>query len=237
MRYYLYISDKKVDMLFPQVPGASKKKIAAKLGFNVKLLSGSLSTERSTYDSRVAKLEAVAEYILSSQAVGSPERPDVWIKGVVQARTVSLGQDAILLIATDPSWILALGGSSRHLTGSQAKDITVPLSFAPELLRALKLIVEHPEFLNHPEELLRLELSAGVKQPETPWAELIIESLRLAAGPTQRIEFVPKRLLSDEYSALPCGAQLLARRLVSDEKSSACPRVTLATPLYVTLKD
>jgi hypothetical protein len=40
MKYYVYISDSKVDMLLPQVPGALKQTIAAKLGFDIKILSG-----------------------------------------------------------------------------------------------------------------------------------------------------------------------------------------------------
>jgi hypothetical protein len=41
MKYYVYISDAKIDMLLPQVPHEVKKKMASEFGFDFKLLKGS----------------------------------------------------------------------------------------------------------------------------------------------------------------------------------------------------
>ena len=44
MKYYIYISDTKVDMLFPQVPHDIKRKVATQFGIDIKLFSGGWPT-------------------------------------------------------------------------------------------------------------------------------------------------------------------------------------------------
>jgi hypothetical protein len=50
MRYYQYISDSKVDMLLPQIPLKAKQKITSEIGFDIKILSGKIKTERDSLD-------------------------------------------------------------------------------------------------------------------------------------------------------------------------------------------
>jgi hypothetical protein len=88
MRYYIYISDAKVDMLLPQVPGAVRAKVAMKLGVNIQLFSGSLQKEQSTLDNRVARLEAVEQYLRQTEGerIGGPSDLTPWIAGSEKAR-------------------------------------------------------------------------------------------------------------------------------------------------------
>ena len=63
MKYYLYISDAKIDMLFPQVPHQIKKKTASEFKLDLKLFSASRKSETETEVSNIARLEAVVEFI------------------------------------------------------------------------------------------------------------------------------------------------------------------------------
>jgi hypothetical protein len=46
MKYYLYISDAKVDMLLPQVTHKAEKKTSTELGFDLKVLSAKYKVKR-----------------------------------------------------------------------------------------------------------------------------------------------------------------------------------------------
>lgn len=215
-RYFLYISDAKVDVLLPQVPGAIKKKVAAKLGFDIKLLSGAIETERSTLDTRVARLCAVESYVLDHDAIGTPSEPSSWIRGEVSARFIGLGEGGILFVAEGASWILALGGSAHHLVGSaKPEQLDIPMSFAPQLADRIRFLTEKKAhvILGLPEEHLNLTTKA---QGFDAWSELIFSARELAISPAQNIKFLAKRLGFRQYWDR---------------------QVTLASPLYVELAD
>ena len=130
-------------MLLPQVPGVTRQKVAAKLGFDLKLLAGNIETERSTLDSRVARVEAVEADIRASEKLGTPEAPSSWIAGTEWSRTAMVGEGAVLFVSEDPKWLLALGGSTRHLIGAVPKEgVGVPYSFLDTLIDQLKLVAE-----------------------------------------------------------------------------------------------
>lgn len=62
MKYYIYISDAKVDMLFPQVPHDIKKKVATEWKMDLKLLSAARKVETESEDNRIARLETVVDF-------------------------------------------------------------------------------------------------------------------------------------------------------------------------------
>jgi len=70
MKYYLYISDAKLDMLYPQVPHAIKKKVSTDVKVDLKLLGGSRKSEEETEENRMTKLEAVVRFITENEDVG-----------------------------------------------------------------------------------------------------------------------------------------------------------------------
>jgi hypothetical protein len=45
MKYYIYISDAKVDIVLPQVPHATGKKVATEFGIDLKVLKATRTTE------------------------------------------------------------------------------------------------------------------------------------------------------------------------------------------------
>ena len=58
MRYYVYVSDSKVDMLYSQMPSGLRDRIAAELKIDLKVVSVSVSGRRSE-ETRYSKLQLV----------------------------------------------------------------------------------------------------------------------------------------------------------------------------------
>ena len=69
-RFYIYISDAKVDMLFAQIPESLIKRIAAELTLDVKLLSIKVAT-REAPETRFSRVMAVTKYLRENETIGT----------------------------------------------------------------------------------------------------------------------------------------------------------------------
>ncbi len=60
MEYYLYISESKVNMLFPQIPQATKGKLGAEVGGNVGVLKATVKSEKESQpkENLISRLQA-----------------------------------------------------------------------------------------------------------------------------------------------------------------------------------
>ena len=182
MRYYIYISSAKLDMLFPQVPGATL-----------------FEAQQKTFDSQIARLNIVEEHILSSNEVGTATQKRPWLRGTLDAKFVDIGNDAILFVARKANTFLALGGSAHHLIGGARPDpVNIPFSYLYRLTRALTSLVErNPEFLlKLPEKDMKTEISAAGNFDA--WMQVIFKAWSDPAPIPQRIEFLAKRLVSQK---------------------------------------
>jgi len=92
MKYYLYISDAKVDMLLPQVPHKARKKTSAELGFDLKILNAKYKTEAETDSDRITRLEAVVDFIHEYGNIGTLDEPDDFIEDVATVGVARAGQ-------------------------------------------------------------------------------------------------------------------------------------------------
>jgi len=215
MKYYLYISDSKVDMLLPQVPGALKQTIAAKLGFDIKILSGEIGTERKTHENRVARLTTVERHIISTQETGSIKSDCPWFSATAPARIACMEENTgvVFFIIEKDDLALAMGGSAGHLIGSvEAQNFKSGFSFTPRLLREFERVADRrPEFLVMPPDF-----RTTVVWNKKEWMKVVLDAVRRIDSPPQRISFLAKRLLSGTH----------------DDKT-----IVLATPLYVALED
>ena len=76
MKYYLYVSDSKVDMFIPQMADDRKKKIAIDFKIDLKLLSASWKSEKEAVNERIQRLEAVSSFIRNWGNIGTTDNPD-----------------------------------------------------------------------------------------------------------------------------------------------------------------
>src|SRR5215467_14393211 len=75
LRYYLYVSDSKLDMLFEQIDQGSRKRISATLKIDLKVASLTLTGAEDPGPTRTAKLRMVEQFIETHQHVGTIQEP------------------------------------------------------------------------------------------------------------------------------------------------------------------
>jgi hypothetical protein len=210
LKYYLYVSDTKLDMLSAQIPQPLLKRIAVDLSVDFKLFSMSLKQVASD-ETRFAKLRVVTEYFDKYEPTGSIDEPGAYFRGKLAMRWgpyAAWAGDSNLVFfggATDRT-LVGLGGSKHHVLGVQiGRPGTSSHSITPALIAAL-----HKD-LGLAEPVLGMEWSEH-------WQ---LEAVRVAIaglqGPAQDMEFLARRLV---------------RGTVDDGRS-----ILLGTPIYVALAD
>jgi hypothetical protein len=246
MKYYIYISDTKVDMLFPQVPHDIKKKVALEFKMDLKILSASRKTESETEDNRIARLETVVDFIRQYGNVGSVDNPDEYIADCLTMRWGDYGwsdwrpghlledSPVVYFGGVTEKTIVGLGGSMKHLLGSNVESHASSYSATPFLMaylaRHLQFRVPGHYTLHSYEENLPWPEIASVVGRELPEFTLFL-AVELATtemeGPQQRVEFLAKRLASGPVTKWCAGVG----------ENSSLQNVLLATPIYVALGD
>jgi hypothetical protein len=234
LKYYLYISDAKVDMLLPQVPLDIKKRIATKFNLDLKLLTFS---EVNSPADRIARLEAVVSFIRGFRKVGTVDHPDEYVSDSLPMRWGPYGEmvDSPLVYfgGTTDSTIVGLGGSAWHVLGGNKRTSSGAYSHSatPFLVNFLKKELGLP---TNPSDvgslqMARTNFSRQVSSTiESDDPDLCLRAVGLAttqmSGHLQKLEFLSKRLL---YSRT---------RHEAPGKGSG-RSVLLGTPLYVAMLD
>lgn len=231
MKYYLYISDSKVDMLLPQIPRQAKQKIATELKIDIKIFGASRKTERTTEEDRISRLQAVAEYISNNEDVGTPDQPAEYFSGTLPMRWGPFGLEEqgnsraddspiVYFSGSTEQTLVGLGGSAKHVIGNTGGSNPHDWggSSGPVLLQLLMNVTGTK--VQHLESHFRINVDR--------FDNLHILGLRMEAtfgmmeGPEQRLEFLAKRILAGERPVVPQGEK---------------PFVTLGTPLYVAMAE
>lgn len=215
VKYYIYISHSKVDMLFPQVPHRIKEKVATEFKLDLKVFSASRKTETETDPNPIARLEAVLAFIREFGNLGTVDEPDEYFADTLPMRWApafmladrkdhadSL-QDFVLFGGSTSSTSVALGGSCRHLLGSADEERP---GFAWRIGSSMHGVLYMLQLLDG-----RVDSALG----EDMDRGLLKHAIRRLPGPEQELEFMAKRLFYEPLSG---------------EKP-----ILLGTPLYVAL--
>lgn len=216
MRYYLYISDAKVNMLLPEISPSVKKRLIGELKLNFGVVAGTIRERTDNIYSRVDNLRLVESFIRQNERVASLNDytgGEVWLAGTHPCYAVTLDDDAaaVLFIGEDDRIVLALGGSSNHLIGDDGRNpVSIGWSFLPRLVQALSTFT-------------KMEAAMGGHYPALPeepgqWHEtvqLAIKRCQQSASPLIQIDFLARVLLSHNEKQRP---------------------FILASPLYVALE-
>jgi hypothetical protein len=159
MKYYLYVSDAKVDMLYPQIDKSLLKKIAVELSIDLKPLGAGLGAtikQNQSEETRYSKLKLVVEYVEKHLDVGWVDAPRTYFKG-------SLLMDWGLLDnpeSEQPSYAVYFGGSTDrtlfgmigsadHLIGNRSDVPKRVLYYTPnEVAKALANETKLPQPYN-----------------------------------------------------------------------------------------
>jgi hypothetical protein len=214
MKYYLYISDAKVDMLLPQISEDAKRKVATQFGIDMKIFTAKRTVERDEGADRIARLEAVVQHIREYGNVGTVDEPDEYIDDMLPMRFMStnpkVSSDLIYLSGHTQTTIIGLGGSAIHVIGSRPAGDKCWMSNSNTLI----LIHSLPHILR----------DEGVPQDEEEDALWPVVNLEIDGPktPYENFEFLAKRLVTN-------------RQTVAGKPKVW--NVILATPLYIAKAD
>lgn len=197
-RYYLYISDSKVDMLLPQIRRRSGGKRTTEIDADIKVLAVKRTVE-SRDEGRIARLDRVVAYLRKHGELGTVDDPREYFQGRLPMRWGPFPGDGsstlVLFGGETPRTLVGLGGSGRHLIGSlsnSAGGVGVSSSSMPSILDTLDAASEAED--------VAIVAAAGVGRDarvreDRAGLVTVHRGVRRLPGPPQEIEFIAKRLL------------------------------------------
>lgn len=226
IKWYLYRSDAKLRMLYPQIArrNTSKKTIEWKLSAGFGSVSRKAESESSVDEDDM--LKAVMQELEAAGQVGTIDSPNSYVKGVMPMRWGMYDDSGFRDPKEGPlvyfggldektGVLVGLGGSSRHVMGHEGATSTYSRSCTPALIRALLCGIE-----------------SGLPEPppsEDPrdgeaevYAAMAIAQHYLRP-PTQNLEFFAKTLM--------VGNAYRCEQYIGIENVTTI----LGTPLYVAL--
>jgi hypothetical protein len=124
MRYYIYISETKIDMLFSQIIKSEDERREASLGFDLTVLKGELKESRGIPANKFKKLDTTIGALTKKGVIGSLEENKPYISGKLRMTWASFGFRSNSPITYwgyfSRKLVLGLAGSKHHLLGEQA---------------------------------------------------------------------------------------------------------------------
>ncbi|MDG4805586.1 SAVMC3_10250 family protein [Micromonospora sp. WMMD1120] len=227
-RYYLYISDTKVDMLLSQIDPGYRRAGTAEFSLKLPFVGAKRNVESPAAD-QVGRLERVTRYLDEHGDVGSVDEPGQFFRGLLPMQWGLLptdgGQVMVYFGGRTENTIVGLGGSSFHVLGGGPPAAQPPphvfggMSNMPSLLSGLVDAVDADEADRTP-----LTAGASLDAADTQALASVHRAGGRLRGPAQNVEFLAKRLLSGP-SPYP---ELDGRPGMT---------VLLGSPLYVALVD
>jgi hypothetical protein len=189
VKYYLYVSDSKVQMLFAQIPQGVVSRLAEELQIDVRQWGGGRHQlpEEAT---RFARAAIVQRFIEQNVRVGSIDEPAEYFRGSLEVRWGELGHGLVYFGGETTKTILGLGGSAYHMIGALGRS-ALSVSSTRALLHALYKGLGKFEFGNLDAEEFALRA--------------VVRATMEMDGPKQRVDFLAKRLLhgpSEERNVL-----------------------------------
>jgi hypothetical protein len=235
LRYYLYISDTKIDQLVAQVPPKQLKRIAVEAKIDLKLIQLTLK-QNPVEENRISRLRIAERFIDSSDGVGTVDEPGPWIRGTLALRWGPLSgefgssrfaaPDVVFFIGRTPQTIIGMGGSMAHVLGAASNEPTA--SYKPGSATFI--------LANYFERVLPLPtnetLSPSAVVEDTPGEKWAL-ALRV-------LETDLERKLESDLSVAKLPKQtvtFLAKRLLVEAGNDEGPTAVVATPLFVALAD
>jgi hypothetical protein len=212
MKFYIYVSDSKVDMLLAQIPHDAQQTLATEFKVDLKIFSASRRSQEEVEENRFTRLEVVTTFIREFGNIGTIDEPDEFIEGSMEMQWGPYSFDKenppVYFGCSTERTIFGMGGSMKHLVGSTGDSHPHSHSITPVLVRYLE------------QELQGTNLEAENDQQRRNGIDWSLCAVELATtqmkGPKQPLEFMAKRLLyGNGYSKKK--------------------KVLLASPLYVAM--
>ncbi|TBY65765.1 hypothetical protein E0H39_07135 [Rhizobium leguminosarum bv. viciae] len=200
MKYYLYISQTKLEMIAQQIPEPLKQKYSGEFGINWWIVTAKASTEVET--SSVSRtVDGVSEFIVQQKNPGSLQDAREWAldRMTVKHLTVKEDPNLFLLVGLKDGIYHCLGGSAHHVIGNRrGADADINYSYFPYMVGAIQREFSEEgiagresreEFFG--KEKVRSDF-AGVKTHE--WADAVRALYEWSDAPTFEVAFLARQL-------------------------------------------
>ena len=224
LRYYVYVSDDKLDMLFEQIDQGARKRISAELKVDLKIASITLRQSDNPTPTQTAKLRIVERFIDSHHHVGNAQEPGrEYFRCQMSMRWGRAVQDSVLFMGIDPesSTKVILGGSLGHVLGTDKPTIGgVSRSHLYAITQTLNILTESREKNSKPFHRIEGE---GIWL-EKAWHFLSETQIEVHSAEKGYSVAPPQQL---EFLSIPL--------VKSRPEISGRPHIVLGTPLYVAL--
>ena len=260
MKFYIYISETKVNMLCAQIPKKFIRKIAKELKIDINVLfvkAGVKIAKNQSEESLYAKVNLIEKYIEQNNLISPIDQPQLYFRGCLPMRwgPYKVTKGGLFFGGTTENTIIGLSGSTKHLvtlkTGTTAPDntgTTVPdffhetgVSEPPyiedlfhnEVKRAMGQISEEEEYLipNPRFAYPRDRLTLNDIGPE-----ILVETQWLATsleGLTERVEFLAVKLAHGPITQMNPLHIPMPKRGWANEFIKKQKSVLLGSPIYV----
>jgi hypothetical protein len=224
VRFYIYVSDAKLDMLYEQIPPKLLSRLAAELKVDLKVIGASVQQTRLPV-TRYDKLHIVEQYLERNFDVSWMTDPAPWFRGDLGLRSAIYGEPSeglLLFTGTEKDTTIALIGSSYHLVGRHPLPPNGSLlgrSFLPDLFQLLERDeAERADQQVRGSPWLRNAQRSSAMDEEQA-LEQVLDFGERARAPRQSCEFLSRLLLTG---------------FITDANGNA-RRIVVGTPLYVAL--
>ncbi|HBB96662.1 MAG TPA: hypothetical protein DC054_14855 [Blastocatellia bacterium] len=214
MKYYLYISDAKLEMLLPQITGENKRKSSWEFKLDLKLFSIVRKAEKDEDLGQIEKLEKVVSFIHQFGNVGTVDNPDEYVAGTMEMGWSVFNKathypPCVYFGGATEETVIGLFGSTKHLIGHKpfilSDNANESIPYADDIIQSIYRSI------------------ASSKKPArtkpSKWLhELYYQSSQQSNAATHTLEFLAKRLFYKSLETVPDNRKIL-----------------IGTPLYVSL--
>ncbi len=213
LKYYIYVSESKVNMLYSQIPHSIISQIETELKLNLPLVG--VSFARKQFDDSVySKLQVVVEYLERNTEIGNIHSPREYFKGSAYMQWAQIHLGVAFFGGKVNNTNVGLGGSTKNLLGQRIGDVNVEIgiSHTPWLVSVLLQEIESRLIL----PLKNFELSNQLLSEENKQERVLSAASfwagNLAKNPVSKFEFIAKTLVHADHMG---------------------EKVLIGTPLYV----
>jgi len=196
---YLYVSETKIDMLYPQILKTILDNIDDESNINTgfgSTLTANPDSGKTLYD----KLDLVSSYLEKEGTVGTVDSPLQYFKGIRPMRWGSYGKDEKSQLVyfggiTDTGTVLGLGGSMHHVLekergSSHAQSHSLSFALANKLSVELNIPLI-------PGDKYEIEgQSRAFALNDESYLQAVSLATHQMEGPLQNLEFLAQRLVA-----------------------------------------
>ncbi len=199
LRFYVYISETKVGMMYPQVPPSFLKGAEAEVKVNIGVLSSGLKA-RGPEDAKEIprQVSAIESYLRDQNEVGSVDHPKTWVAGVIPMRwggIKSYAESIAFFGGSCGSKTVTLLGASDSIIGAPVQSETshAPFSYLMEFGNQM-MASRSFKPLEHIEPGVEL---TGVLN-SSQYKQFIDVAFRALEGTERKLEFLALVLLDEK---------------------------------------